>query len=281
MLEMELSAGTIEVEDTGGDGAAVVLLGGLVMDETLWPEVVAGLRDEHRVIVPVLPAGGHRRPMNPDADLSMRGLARLVAELLERLDLRDVVLVGNDLGLALVVAAEHPERIGRLVVTSMEAFDNIPPGLPGKTVALAGRIPGGLTLAFKTLHLGPNARMPFTFGRMAKRPIPKAMLKSWTQGVRSNRAIRRDLRKYMQTTDFDVLNQIVPGLRAFDRPALVAWAAEDRVMPPEHGRRLAKLLPAAQHVEIPDSYTLIPLDNPGALVAAIRSFVRSTAPVDA
>jgi pimeloyl-ACP methyl ester carboxylesterase len=277
MRTVELSAGPIEVLDTAGDGPVVVLLGGLVMDETLWRDVVAGLRDGHRVVVPVLPLGGHKRPMRPGADLSMRGLARLVAELLERLELDDVVLVGNDHGLALVVAAEHPARVGRLVVTPMEAFDNLPPGLPGRTVALAGRIPGALALAFQTLHLGPNARLPFTFGRMAKRPIPRDVLRSWTAGVRSSREIRRDLRTYMQTTDFDVLNQIVPKLRAFEKPALVAWAAEDRVMPPEHGRRLADLLPAARHVEIPDSFTLIPLDNPGALVAEIRAFVGARA----
>jgi pimeloyl-ACP methyl ester carboxylesterase len=277
MRTVELTAGPIEVLDTGGPGPVVVLLGGVVMDQTLWRDVVAGLRGDHRVVVPVLPLGGHKRPMRLEADLSMRGLARIVAELLEHLDLDDVVLAGNDHGLALVVAAEHRERIGRLVVTSMEAFDNIPPGLPGRTVAFAGRIPGGLTVAFKTLHLGPNARLPFTFGRMAKRPIPTDVLRSWTAGVRSSREIRRDLRKYMQTTDFNVLNEIVPALRTFDRPALVAWAAEDRVMPPEHGRRLADLLPDARHVEIPDSFTLIPLDKPGALVAEIRAFVAAPA----
>jgi pimeloyl-ACP methyl ester carboxylesterase len=68
------------------------------------------------------------------------------------------------------------------------------------------------------------------------------------------------------------------ALRGFDRPALVAWAAEDRVMPPEHGRRLAELLPQGRLVEIPDSYTLIPLDQPGPLAGAIRRFVRETQP---
>jgi pimeloyl-ACP methyl ester carboxylesterase len=275
MQQIDLTAGTLDYADTGGDGPVVVLLGGLVMDETLWHDVVAGLRDDHRCIVPVLPLGGHKRPMRADADLSMRGLAGLVAELLERLDLRDVVLAGNDHGLALVVAAEHPERVGRLVITSMEAFDNIPPGLPGRMVALADRLPGGLALALKTLR-GPAARMPWTFGRMAKRPIPAGVLESWTRGARSSAAVRRDVSRYMRTTDYGVLLQIEDGLRAFDRPALVAWAAEDRVMPPEHGRRLAALLPRARHVEIPDSFTLIPLDNPRALVAELRAFLRET-----
>jgi pimeloyl-ACP methyl ester carboxylesterase len=63
-------------------------------------------------------------------------------------------------------------------------------------------------------------------------------------------------------------------LRAFDRPALVVWAVEDRVMPPEHGRRLAEILPQGRLVEIPDIYTLIPEDRPGELAGAIHGFVR-------
>jgi pimeloyl-ACP methyl ester carboxylesterase len=56
----------------------------------------------------------------------------------------------------------------------------------------------------------------------------------------------------------------------------VVWAAEDRVMPPEHGRRLADLLPDSRLVEIADSYTLVPLDQPASLAAAIRDFVMTT-----
>ena len=54
------------------------------------------------------------------------------------------------------------------------------------------------------------------------------------------------------------------------------WAAEDRVMPPEHGRRLAKLLPRGRLIEIDDSYTLIPEDRPVELSRVIQDFVRDT-----
>ncbi len=60
MFEIELSAGTIEYEDTGGDGPVVVLLHGVAMDGSLWRNVVADLREDHRCVVPVLPLGGHR-----------------------------------------------------------------------------------------------------------------------------------------------------------------------------------------------------------------------------
>src|SRR3954470_11554450 len=102
MDEIELSAGTVQYVDSGTDGPVVVLLHGLLMDASLWDEVIADLATDHRCIAPMLPFGAHRRPMNPEADLSLPGIAALVVEFLERLDLRDVVLVGNDTGGAVV-----------------------------------------------------------------------------------------------------------------------------------------------------------------------------------
>ena len=81
MSEVELSAGVVEYEDTGGDGPVVVFLGGLIQDGSLWRHVVRELREDHRCVVPTLPLGAHRRPMRPDADLSPRGIARLEVEL--------------------------------------------------------------------------------------------------------------------------------------------------------------------------------------------------------
>jgi len=281
MPEIELTAGTVEYEDTGGDGPVVVLLHGVMMDESVWRDVTRDLRDGHRVIVPALPLGAHRKPLRGDADVSMLGLARLVAELLDRLDLHDVTLVGNDLGLSQVVAAEHPDRLGRLVITPQEAFDNIPPGLPGKFAGLSGRLPGGIWMAAQSLRVGPLQRSPIAFGWMAKRPIPKEVVRRWVRNALSDRGVRRDLVRYIKTTDYGVLNDTAEKLRSFDRPTLVAWASEDKVMPPEHGRRLAELIPGARHVEIADSYTLVPLDQPAVLSNHIREFVREAGHVHA
>src|SRR6266851_6865606 len=108
MQEIELSAGVLEYEDTGGSGPIIVLLHGLVMDGSLWRHVVDELRADYRCIVPTLPLGGHRRPMWANADLSPQGIGRLQAEFLEKLDLREVTLVGNDSGLFQIAAGSHP-----------------------------------------------------------------------------------------------------------------------------------------------------------------------------
>ena len=75
----------------------------------------------------------------------------------------------------------------------------------------------------------------------------------------------------------DLLVETARGLPSFERPALVVWASEDRVMPPEHGCRLAALRPDARLVEIADSYTLLPLDQPARLAGVIREFVLESA----
>jgi pimeloyl-ACP methyl ester carboxylesterase len=274
MREIELTAGTIEFEDTGGDGPVVVLLHGLAMDGTLWRDVVADLRAGHRCVVPTLPFGSHRRPMRPDADLSLRGHARLVGELVGRLGLRDVTLVQNDLGYAQLIAAERPAWLARLALVSCEAFDNLPPGLPGKGLGIAARVPGGLNALVQPMRIRALRRLPMALGWMAKRPIPDEVVDGWLRPLLAHREIRRDVLRYIRSASAAELDAASRALAGFDRPALVVWAAEDRVMPPEHGRRLAELLPHGRLVEIADSYTLIPEDQPAELARAIRAFVR-------
>ena len=71
----------------------------------------------------------------------------------------------------------------------------------------------------------------------------------------------------------EVLLAWAEALRTFDRPALVVWATEDKVMPLAHGRRLAEMLPKGELVEIADSFTLIPEDQPQRLSEAVKAFV--------
>jgi len=141
--EIDLSAGMIEYEDTGGSDPVVVLLHGLAMDGSVWRHVVRELRADHRCVIPTLPLGSHRQPMRADADLSPHGIARLQAEFLEALDLREVTLVGNDTSHFQFTAGLYPEHIARLVLTPCEAFENFPPGLPGRTAEIGIKMPGG------------------------------------------------------------------------------------------------------------------------------------------
>jgi pimeloyl-ACP methyl ester carboxylesterase len=275
MNQIELSAGTIDYQDTGGGGPTLVLLHGLLMDASLWDDVIADLSVDHRCVVPTLPLGAHRHAMHADADLSLRGIARLVAELLDRLDLHDVALVGNDTGGALVqlLACDAAPRLSRIVLASCDAFDNFPPGLTGKTLVLTGKLPPAIFgLFMQQMRLRPLRRLPIAFGWLTKRG--DAATARWMKPVLQQREIRRDTVRVLRAAAADkrLMLDAAECLPTYDRPALVVWASEDRVMPPDHGRRLAGLLPRGRLAEIPDSYTLIPLDQPTRLAQTIRDF---------
>jgi len=276
MPEVELPAGTIEYEDTGGDGPVVVLLHGLMMDGSLWRHVVRDLGAGYRCVLPTLPLGGHRMPMRPDADLSMRGIAEIVGGFIERLDLREVTLAMNDWGGAqLLIGGEHDRRIARLALCSCEAFDNVPPKGAARALPYIARVPGGLYVTLLPFRFDRLRRLPMTYGPLSKRPVPREVMDRWFGPVAELPEIRRDLKKYVVSSAEGrrELLAAADALACFDRPALVAWAAEDRLMPREHGARLAQLLPQGQLVEIADSYTLIPEDQPGALAGHLRELM--------
>jgi pimeloyl-ACP methyl ester carboxylesterase len=250
------------------------------MDPALWREVTAELAPGHRCIVPALPLGAHRRAVRPDADLSLPGIAGLVCELIERLGLEDLTLVGNDTGgaVAQMVMRTGAPRVARVVLVSCEAFDNLPPGLTGRTLALTGKLPPRLFgLFMQQLRLRPVRRLPIAFGWLTRRG--DATTKQWMRPIQRQPEIRRDAVRALRAVmgQREILNEAAPDLARFDRPVLVVWAAGDRVMPPAHGRRLAELIPDARLVEVEDSYTLVPLDQPGRLAGLIRSFVRDPA----
>jgi pimeloyl-ACP methyl ester carboxylesterase len=271
--EIELTAGTVAYEDTGGPGPVLVLLHGLVHDATVWRKVVTELAPDHRVVAPTLPYGSHRTPMKPDVPLSPDSVVDLIAELLDRLDLTDVTLVESDCGRAQTVAVRHPERLAGLVLISCEAFDNYPPGAPGKMIDLACRIPGGILLMARVLGLKPLRRLPVGLGALTRRPVPDEIADDWLRPLRTDPAIREDFRRYCLAVRKDELLRAAEGLRTFDRPALVVWAVDDLMMPREHGRRLAELLPQGRLVEIEDSRTLVAEDQPERLAKELRAFV--------
>ncbi|NBH04782.1 alpha/beta hydrolase [Amycolatopsis sp. SID8362] len=271
-MQIELTAGTVEYTDTGGPGPVVVFVHGLLMDGSLWDGPVAALPG-HRCVVPTLPLGAHRKPMRPGADLSLPGIARLLMEFLERLDLREVTLVGVDTGGALVqlLMADGVPRVSRVVLASCDAFDNFPPGLTGKTLFLAGKLsPGLFGLFMQQLRLRMVRRLPIAFGWLTKRGDDVSA--RWIRPLLHDADIRRDTVRVLRAfaAEPGILREVAERLPAFDRPALVVWAREDRVMPPEHGERLTSLLPKGKLVLVDDSYTLLPLDRPEEFARLVR-----------
>jgi len=277
MSRVELSHGTLHYQESGA-GAPVVFLHGYLMGAHLWDSVVHLLEGEFRCLVPELPFGAHPAPMRPGADLTAAGLGRLVADFLDALDLSDVTLVGNDSGAAVaqVVAARHAGRLGGLVLATGDAFDNFPPK-PFRPLIAAARA-GTLTPLLALLKARPARSLPTAYGWLTHGDLPHDLIDQWVAAYFADRGVRRDLRRLTAALgDDEFMNQIAAELAAFTKPALLAWAADDKFFPAEHARQLAAILPNARVELIPDSRTWVMLDQPERTAHLIAELARRAA----
>lgn len=273
-LEGPTKAGMM-YSDSGGTGPVVVLLHGVLMNGSVWNEVVAGLRDRYRCIVPELPFGAHRKAMPYDADLSLGSIARTISEFLIELKLQDVTLVCNDWGGAqLVIYPGGSDRVANLVLVSCEAFDNYPPGVPGWLLCRLASLPGGMFLVAQLLRPRWLRHLPITFGNLSTKRVSNELFLSWIEPLRFDRKVRRDLSKYLRNSPSRrQLLKWAEQQSSFRGPVLIVWAREDKLMPTKHAERLAELFENSQLVWIEDSRTLITIDQPELLTRVIRSFL--------
>jgi pimeloyl-ACP methyl ester carboxylesterase len=277
MPEITLPQGTISYRDTG-EGPPVVFIHGLLVDGALWRKVTPLLDGTARSIVPDLPLGSHRTAMNADADITPRGVARLVGDFLAALDLEDVTLVGNDTGglISQLVALDHGERVGRLVLTNCDCFEVFPPKEFVPMVKSA-HIPGAVKAALAPMRAAAARRTVLAYGGLA-REIPDEVTAGWIEPARTDAAVRGDLIRFMKAVDKSISLDAADRLPRLTIPSVVAWAQDDRFFPRELGERLAATLPIARLEPIANSRTFVSEDQPEALADVIRGFVRETAP---
>jgi pimeloyl-ACP methyl ester carboxylesterase len=257
-----------------GEGPPIVFLHGVLVNANLWRKVVPRLDGCTRVTLD-LPLGSHLEPM-PDADLSPPGLAGMIADAIEMLDLGDVTVVGNDTGGALtqILAVRRPERIARLVLTSCDAFDNFPPRF-FRVVLAPARIPGMIPVGFAGLRARPLRRLPIAYGWLTNEPIEPQAEDSYVLPVLGRGGIRRDIRRVLAGLDSSYTLDAAARLTAFRKPVLIAWSTEDRFFPTVHAERLAKVLPEARLEWIEGARTFSPEDRPERLADLIGSFVEA------
>jgi pimeloyl-ACP methyl ester carboxylesterase len=277
LQQVELTQGKIRYRDTGS-GEPLVFLHGLLVNGTLWRKVTPSLETKFRCVVPDLPLGSHSVAMRRDADLSPLGVAHLIADFLSALGLERVTVVGNDTGGALsqLVAAHHPERLGRLVLTPCDAYENfLPPAF--RPMQYAAKVPGLLPLLLQPARLGAVQRSPLGFGMLIKhRPLDADVISGWFRPFFSNAGVRRDAVKFVrQISSRDTLDA-AERLRRFDRPTLIAWAPEDRFFKLRYAERLAAEIPDARLETIEDSSTFVSEDQPERVAELLEAFVRET-----
>ena len=221
-----------------------------------------------------MPLGAHMEPM-PGADLSPPGLAEIVADAFEELGLEDVTLVGNDTGGAIcqLVASRRPERLGRLVLTSCDSYDNFPPKLFAFLAPLA-RLHGLIPLLFAPLRLRARAAAADRLRLVTKRrPIDRDAEDSYVLPLLTRKEVRCRLRAVVGGHRTRHTLEAAERLRSFDKPVLLAWSAEDKLFPRSDAERLAGTFPDARLEWIEDARTFSAEDQPGRVAELIGAFV--------
>lgn len=274
---VETPAGTIEYRERGS-GPAIVFVHGVGVNGDLWRKVVPPLAAGHRCIAPDLPFGGHALALRDGVDMSLPGLARIVADLLAALGLHDATIVANDTGGAVSqwLVGHHAERVGQLVLTSCDAFEKYPPD-PQRILVAMGHVRPLLWALAKAARFRAVQRLPIAYGWTTHRPIDPTVMRSFTSGIRASAGVRRDLARLLVAADKRHTFEAAEALPRFDRPALVAWGADDRLFPLEHGRRLAELLPRGRFTTIAGSRTFVPEDQPARLAETVGDFLAEAA----
>ncbi|WP_216206809.1 alpha/beta fold hydrolase [Amycolatopsis aidingensis] len=278
--QVRLPAGTVRYHEIGS-GPVLVFVHGYLVNADLWRKLVPLLADRFRCITPDWPLGSHTSPMRREADLSPPGIARLIADLLEALDLREVTLVGNDSGGAYsqLVAAHHPERLGGLVLNSCETpWCSWPPGPGGfGLLKLAARHPAPHRILYQPLRLRLSWRLPNTYGSLAKYPIEARVMRGYVRPVLDSTSVRRDGRKAIGAVSARFVQEAAQRLRSsFPGPVLCLWAAEDRVFPLTHGQSYAERIGATFRT-VAGSFTYTAEDQPGRTAEALRGWLEQPA----
>lgn len=273
-----LPQGTIHYRTSGPPDAPrpVVFVHGFLVDGEVWSPVAERLAARGiRSISPDWPLGAHREPTDPDADLSPRGIARLVIALLNQLDLRNVTLVGNDTGGAIVqfVLDELRETgddalVASVVLTNCDAFEVFPPRR-FKPLFGIGRHPLLARLFLAPTRWQPVRHSPMGFGPLSATPLDPALTRRWVQPALTQRDIRRDIARFTRAVRPAELAEVSSRLGSFPKPVRLVWGTADTAFTIDLAERLAAVLPDATIVTVDNARTFVCLDAPDQLTDEI------------
>ena len=271
---------------SSGRGPALVFFAGALANHDLWRDVVVAMEGRYRCITIDLPLGAHPWPLSTGADRSATSLARLLLDCLELLAVEDATVVANDTAgglLLLSLASGHPAlgRVGRLVLTNCESYDQFPPDKLRKATALCRAFPR-LARALVRLQLRLQLRSPSVRRRgvsaVAASGLDDERAESFYGPAARDRQVAGDLVAAMAGFRPQLLIDAAEAIPRFDRPVLLIWGDACDFFPMAHARRLASDFPRATMVSVPGAKTWVPVDSPATVAGAIAEFVPTPVP---
>ncbi len=249
------SFGDIAVLEAGPAAAPPVLfVHGIPTSGHLWRHVLRLLAPEVHGIAPDLMGLGDT-VVGPDQRLDMQSQAHMLAELMEVLGHETYGLVCHDQGgaAAQLLVAQLPERIRCFVITDCVCYDNWPVPAVERLQKLA-RIRPLADLAartgFMTWLQTSTPLSDFRRGVFKPENLTDEAIHTYLRPLRGDRAARDRFHRFLLAGSSRYTLQAVDGLRAFDRPTTVIWAADDPYLSPSWGQRLVEDIPGADRLHL-------------------------------
>src|SRR6201996_4121627 len=273
MTQLALPQATIEYREYGPQDSAhppVFFVHGVLVDGELWHDVAEKLgRLGYRCIVPTLPLGSHTIPVTDTAALSLQGVAGIVNDAMEARDRPEVPVGGGDPGggICQLACDARSDRIGRLVLTNCDAFDQCPP-FPFDAVFSLLRGPVSIKALMGPMRLPALRNSALGFGLLISRP-DNHLTAGWIAPCLNDARICRDLAALLRQIAVTDLTDVATRLPRFEKPVSLVWGQDDRVFKPSLGRRLADVFSNAKLIEVPGSRTFVSIDQPSAVIDAI------------
>jgi pimeloyl-ACP methyl ester carboxylesterase len=243
-----------------GTGRPLLLLHGWGVSSELFAPILEGLQPGRQLIVPDLPGFG--ATPEPGSPWSVHEYAAWCIALLDRLGIETCDLIGHSNGgrIGIAIAARHPDRISRMVLTGSAGLR------PRHSLRDAARV-----RTYKVLRaVERSSAMPDAVRRSAKRRADQG-------GSADYRAATGTMRGTLVRIVNEDLLPLLPGLRI---PVLLIWGENDTETPVEDGRIMERLIPDAGLVVFEGAGHYAYLEQPGRFDRIVDVFLRGDPSVD-
>jgi pimeloyl-ACP methyl ester carboxylesterase len=251
--------------DALGTGPVVVLIHGFPLDRSMWSYQRSSIASTYRVILPDL--RGHGASAVPDGIYTVDEMADDVLELLDALQINGPVVIGGlSMGgyVALSIAARHPERIKALMLMNTRASADLPEAARVRE-ELATRVEASGDTKEVVAAMVPKL---FTRNTFEHQPELVARMHD-RMATTSPKAVAATLRGLAIRPDR------IEALPSISVPTLIIAGADDALIPIEESESMARLIPGAKLVIIPEAGHMAPLENHQATDTALLGFLQS------